>query len=219
MKNTCSNSIASLHFITNQWSPLSIEEQVQHYLSAGGRWVQLRLKNLPETEIVAWGKRIQQMCKKHGATFIINDHVHIAQQLDADGVHLGKEDLSPTKARTLLGNGKIIGATANSRADLENALTHPIDYIGLGPFRFTQTKKKLATPMGLEGFQEHYLWMQQQARPLPIIGIGGILPDDVADIRATGIHGIALSSCISHADNPADTTKQLINELKSISTC
>ncbi len=211
--------IAQLHFITNQWSPIPIPTQVASFLSAGGKWVQLRLKDLTDTEIIDIATEVQDLCKTHGATFIINDRVDLALQTNADGVHLGREDLSPKEARKLLGNGKIIGTTANSRTDLERALSLPVDYIGLGPYRFTTTKQKLATPMGRDGFREHAKWMQQQVSPIPMVGIGGIRPNDIGTIFASGLHGIALSSCISHAKNPADTTQQLIQELKSNTTC
>jgi len=211
--------IDKLHFITNQWSTIPIKNQVASFLSAGGKWVQLRLKDLTDTEINDIAIMVQDLCKTHGATFIINDRVDLALQTNADGVHLGKEDLSPTEARKLLGNGKIIGTTANSRGDLERALSLPVDYIGLGPYRFTTTKQKLAAPMGHDGFSQHAKWMQQQVNPLPMVGIGGIRPDDIGVICASGLHGVALSSCISHAQNGADITQQLIQALKNNSTC
>jgi thiamine-phosphate pyrophosphorylase len=212
-------NIARLHFITNQWSKQPIPEQVQQFLAAGGRWVQLRIKDLPEAEITSIALQVQALCKTHGATYIVNDRVALAKQIDADGVHLGKEDLCPTEARKILGSGKIIGVTANSRTDLERVIHFPADYIGIGPYRHTKTKQKLATPMGTEGFRNHAIWMQQQKNTLPMVGVGGIHPGDIATICGAGIQGIALSSCISHANNPADVTRQLIQQLEKHTTC
>jgi len=219
MKDKTTTKIADLHFITNQWSKKGIAEQVEQFLTAGGKWVQLRIKDLPEAKIRPIAVKVQALCKTFSATFIINDRVGLAIDIGADGVHLGKEDLCPQKARKLLGSDKIIGVTANNRADLERALGLPVNYIGIGPYRYTRTKQKLAAPMGIKGFQNHVSWIQQQKNTLPMIGIGGIQPEDIAAICGAGIQGIALSSCISQASNPADMTRQLIEKLEKQTRC
>ena len=103
--------------------------------------------------------------------------------------------MSPTEARRLLGDYALIGLTCNSAEDLATARTLPIDYVGIGPFRFTSTKKKLAPILGLEGYRA----LQLHTFPLPAYAIGSVSPQDIPDLYALGLYGVAMSSSLIHA--------------------
>jgi thiamine-phosphate pyrophosphorylase len=102
--------------------------------------------------LITLAKAVKEICNGYKATLIINDNVYLAQQIAADGVHLGLTDMGIPEARRILGTYKIIGATANTFEDI-NSCTKYSDYIGLGPFQFTTTKQKLSPILGLEGYR------------------------------------------------------------------
>lgn len=182
----------------------------------GVRWVQLRVKNLPYAE---WKQRAldtQTVCRHHGATLIINDNPALALAIGASGVHLGQQDMDPAEARALLGPGFIIGGTANTFADVARLAAAGVDYIGLGPFRFTSTKEKLSPILGLAGYAEIFEKYQAAGFTVPLIGIGGIQLADVAALRAAGLHGVAVAGAIGHAADPAAAAAQFVAAAKSL---
>ena len=164
-----------------------------------------------ETESVALP--VQQMCREAGATFIIDDRVELVRKLQADGVHLGKNDMPIAQARQILGEGFIIGGTANTFADIQAHWKAGADYIGCGPFRFTTTKEKLSPVLGLEGYREIVGQMRQAGINLPIVAIGGITADDITDLLQTGVTGIAISGAILRADDPVAAMHNLIKQI------
>ncbi len=139
---------------------------------------------------------------------IINDHYKVAKAVKADGVHLGKTDSCPTIARTHLYTWQIIGGTANTLQDCETLISKEVDYISLGPFRFTTTKDNLSLVLGLNGYTAIIEALKTET---PIIGVGGITTDDVTDILETGISGIAVSGAITRDFNSIRTFNQLLN--------
>ena len=116
------------------------------------KWIQYRPKNTDFETVLKEGAAIAELCRAHNATFIVNDNVEVTVLLEADGVHLGKSDMHPEKAREILGEGKIIGGTANTFVDIVSLVNDGVDYIGLGPFRFTETKALLSPILGLETY-------------------------------------------------------------------
>lgn len=194
----------------------TVEEQVKNIhkaLDGGCKWIQLRFKNHLPADTFTLAEAVKILCEEYLANFIINDNVYLAQQIAADGVHLGLTDMSITEARTILGSTKIIGATANTFEDIQNHIQNGCDYIGLGPFRFTATKENLSPILGLEGFQSIMTQMQNNGLSTPIYAIGGITLKDVEALIQTGIHGIAVSGLITKSDNKKKTIKQLKNDL------
>ena len=147
--------------------------------------------------------------------FIIDDDVELVKKLKADGVHLGKNDMPIAEARRILGKDFIIGGTANTFDDVVSHYRAGADYIGCGPFRFTTTKKNLSPILGLEGYQSIVRQMHEHRINLPIVAIGGITCEDIPAIMQTGVSGIALSGTILRAENPAEETRKIIEELKS----
>lgn len=192
-------------------------EQIEAVCRGGMRWVQLRIKNAPFAEILKEGRLIKEICHRYNALFIINDHVEIARQLDADGVHLGLEDMDPREARKILGPDKIIGATCNTWEDIQLRHLQQVDYIGLGPFSYTSTKEKLSPVLGLEGYRKLLECMRQNKLFLPVFAIGGITETDIPPLMQTGIQGIALSGLIKNNDNMYSETQKIIHIINTTS--
>lgn len=197
-----------LQFITHT------DAGLEDILRGGCRWVQLRMKDASEAEFIDMATRIRTLCHKYDATLIFDDRVNLVTELNADGVHLGKKDMPVSEARMILGPSKIIGATANTLDDVMNAYSAGADYIGLGPYRFTTTKKGLSPILGLEGYNRIISDCRRQGMPLPVVAIGGIVLDDIAALRQTGVDGIAVSGLILNSEDKEKTTISIIQTWK-----
>ncbi len=184
-------------------------------LRGGCRWVQLRMKETSDSDFIEMAKRILPLCRNYGATLILDDRVHLVNELGADGVHLGKNDMPVEEARKILGPSKIIGATANTEEDVMTAFNSGADYIGLGPFRFTTTKKGLSPILGLEGYQRIMSYCKNQGITIPIVAIGGIGLEDLKDLRQTRVNGVAVSGLILNSHDKEQTTKSIIDIWKN----
>lgn len=207
-----------IQFITHANDRYNYLDGVRIALEGGCRWIQLRMKDASEEEVLKTAESTRKLCRQYDAVFILDDYVELVERTGADGVHLGKNDMPIDKARRLLGKDKIIGGTANTFEDVKRIYSAGADYIGCGPFRFTTTKKKLSPILGLDGYKRIIEQMNAYRINLPVIAIGGILLPDVSDIMQTGVSGIAVSGAILNADNdnsPVATMKRFINELKS----
>lgn len=208
--------ISTLQYITQDIEGTTHADLIEKACSAGIRWVQLRVKNKSIGEWHEIAEKARAVCEKYQATFIINDSVQLAKELNAHGVHLGKEDMPVQEARAILGNKAIIGGTANTLDEVINLTKNNVDYIGLGPFRFTSTKEKLSPVLGLEGYR--YIISQLPTSnfqlPTPIIAIGGILPNDVKNIISTGIHGVAVSSGIHNSNDVSAAVKEYLQHFQ-----
>ena len=199
-----------IQFITHSNNRYGYVDSARLALEGGCRWVQLRMKEATEVEFMAAAAEIGRLCKEHGATFVLDDHVEWVEKTGADGVHLGKNDMPIDEARKILGSDKIIGGTANTFEDVERLYRQGADYIGCGPFRFTTTKKNLSPVLGLEGYQHIVDQMKSHGINLPIVAIGGILESDIKSILATGVSGIAVSGGILNAENPAEEMQRFL---------
>lgn len=196
-----------LQFITHKTDGL------EEALRGGVRWVQLRMKDASDEGYLDVGRQALALCRRYGATFIVDDRVEAAAELGADGVHLGKNDMPVDEARRRLGSAFIIGATANTFDDIQGADRAGADYIGLGPFRFTTTKKNLSPVLGLEGYRDIMTRCRVDGITLPVTAIGGILTDDIPAIMGTGVQGVAVSGLILNSPSPEKTTQQIITTL------
>ena len=207
-----------IQFITHANNRYDYLDGVRMALEGGCRWIQLRMKDASEEEVLKTAESTRKLCRKYDAVFLLDDHVELVERSRADGVHLGKNDMPIDEARRLLGKDKIIGGTANTFEDVKRIYSAGADYIGCGPFRFTTTKKKLSPILGLDGYNRIIEQMNAYGINIPVIAIGGILLQDVSDIMQTGVSGVAVSGAILNAnndDNPVTTMKRFINELKS----
>ncbi|WP_106917993.1 thiamine phosphate synthase [Chryseobacterium aurantiacum] len=184
------------------------EFNIRKALDNGIKWVQTRWKNAPENELISLCEISKQLCSEYQAVCIINDHVQLAKNIEADGVHLGLNDGSIEEARLILGGNKIIGGTANTLSDVLQRINESCDYIGLGPLRFTSTKEKLSPILGFEGYQEIINHLQEKLTEIPkIFAIGGVALEDITRLQQIGIYGVAVSGHIT-------TQPSIINEFK-----
>lgn len=201
--------ISRLQYISQQTASLSHTDAIRRALDAGCTWIQLRIKEQPEAAVLQAAVVAKRLCEAAGATLIINDYPAVAKAVSADGLHLGLQDMPIAAARKLVGNSMLIGGTANTLEDVLQRVQEGADYVGLGPYRFTTTKQKLSPVLGIEGYARMLTQLQQRKLSIPIIAIGGILPEDVAALRNAGVHGVAVSGAITHAADAAATVKAL----------
>jgi thiamine-phosphate pyrophosphorylase len=190
--------IARLQYITQPVEGFTYAGLTEEACKAGVRWVQLRMKKMDHEACTQQAIAVKAVCEKYGAKLIINDFVHLAKEIGADGVHLGMNDMDPLEARRILGSQFIIGGTAHNLEEANRQIDNKVDYIGIGPFRFTQTKEDLSPVLGLRGISE----IVTKARTaIPFIAIGGIQTEDVSPLLEAGVHGIAISSAINMAES------------------
>lgn len=205
--------ISKLHYISQELTNRSHYDLAESACVAGVDWVQLRVKNKSYAEYLEIANKTKAICKKFNATLIINDNVKLAKEIGADGVHLGKSDMDPAEARRFLGDNFIIGGTANTFEDIQHLTAAKVNYIGLGPFRFTPTKENLSPLLGLEGYKTIIKKCRENGINIPIISIGGIKTDDVKSIIETGVHGIAVSSAINLSEDKSGAVKKFWDSL------
>ena len=199
--------INSLQYITT--SPEAAELACQ----GGVRWVQLRVKNQPYAVWKQLALETQAVCRRYGATLLINDNPRLAQEIGADGVHVGQADMPPAEVRAMLGSAFIIGGTANTFADVQRHVAAGVDYVGLGPFRFTSTKEKLSPILGLAGYADILRQCRAAGLAVPIVGIGGVMLADVPALLETGLHGVAVLGAIGAAAEPSAAAAQFVERL------
>ncbi len=186
--------ISKLHYISQGKSPEEHLKNIQNACSSGAETVQLRLKNVEEQIVLETAKKVKEVTDNFQTRLIINDYYKVAIALKADGVHLGKTDACPNLVRKELASWQIIGGTANTLKDCEALIEKKVNYIGLGPFRFTNTKEKLSPVLGLAGYK---VIIDELKTSIPIIAVGGITLNDVESIIETGVYGVAVSSEIT----------------------
>lgn len=212
------NNIASLHFLTQDLPAYSHEEQAKVACESGVKWVQLRMKDKPESEMLRIANRVRAITNAFNALLIINDYPAVAKAVEADGVHLGQEDMNWKEARNMLGSNFIIGLSVHSFPEIQEAKNADVNYFGLGPFRFTQTKDKLDPVLGLKGINEIISQAHKQGIVKPMIAIGGIQPVDVNELLKAGVHGVAVSSAINQSQDPAKVIHELLSQLSFLNT-
>lgn len=210
---TIDNKKVKMQFISHFTEQYTYLDSIRMALDGGCQWVQLRMKDATDDDILRLAPQVKMLCEKYEATFIIDDHVMLIPESGADGVHLGKMDMPIADARKVLGEDYIIGGTANTFDDVRMHYEASADYIGCGPFRFTTTKKKLSPVLGLEGYKTIVQNMDAEGINIPIVAIGGITADDIPDIIETGMTGIALSGTVLRADDPVNEMTKLIKIL------
>ncbi|MDE7474063.1 MAG: thiamine phosphate synthase [Duncaniella sp.] len=202
-----------LQFITHPSDKYSIAEEVQMVLEGGCKWIQLRLKDATDEEFRQTAKEIIPLCQENEAFLVFDDRVELAIEMSVHGVHLGKDDMNPLVARENMGAEAIIGFTANTAADIKTLKGWDVDYVGLGPFRTTSTKKNLSPVIGLEGYSEIVKETRAADILLPIVAIGGITLDDIEAVMQTGVNGVAMSGAIINAPDPVEYTRKVLDAL------
>jgi len=190
--------------------------QVEAACRAGIRLIQLRMKEASDEEFLMTARDAMKICRAWGSRLIINDRVAVAAAVDADGVHVGQEDLPVREARRMLGKGKIVGGTANTMGDIREHYKGGADYIGLGPYRYTTTKKKLSPILGLEGYSKVVRQMDAEGISVPIYAIGGIGVEDVGGLVGAGVYGVAFSGMLVRAADRARMVTELLKQFRYV---
>lgn len=198
----------SLQLITDSSEPHRVAAQAHAALEGGCRWVQIRMKEAAD-EVVAESLRLCRENRHSDSIYIIDDRVELTLVLLeaglADGVHLGQNDMPPAQAREILGPHAIIGCTANTPEQALKAAPYA-DYLGIGPWRYTTTKKNLAPVLGAAGVREITDALARAGYAIPCVAIGGLQVSDTPEVFSAGACGMALSGAINNADNPQKAT-------------
>ncbi len=202
-----------LQFITHPSDKYSIPEEVQMALEGGCRWIQLRMKDATDEEFREVAREIILMCQEAEAFLVFDDRVELAIEMGVHGVHLGKNDMPPAQARDVMGAHAIIGVTANTADDIIAVRNLDVDYVGLGPFRYTTTKAKLSPVLGLDGYREIVSRVRGEGITIPIVAIGGITLEDVEPLMNAGVNGLAVSGSIINAGDPVAYTSGILTRL------
>lgn len=203
-----------LMFITQESSHNSIQEQLEGYVRGGGRLLQLRLKGIEDSEFAKIADHVVEIMGSLGGSVIINDKWKVARQVGAWGVHIGQQDGDPIEVRRAVGDELAIGVTVNTLEQLIALKEAPIDYVGLGPLRFTPTKKKLAPLLGMEGVRRVVEGAREAGVTHPIFVIGGVENLDVYPLLELGVHGVAVSSSIASANNTSFATEKFMDSIE-----
>ena len=186
----------SVMCVTQDGIALSHQDQAERLCEAGARWIQLRHKGATLESWTSLAREVVAVCRAHGAVCIINDSVDVALASRADGVHLGSHDEDWATARRRLGRSLLLGGTVNNADDAARAIAAGcLDYVGIGPWRFTSTKKDLSPVLGEPGVR----LLVAMLDGLPTWVIGGIAPTDLPAVRATGAAGVAVASGLFRA--------------------
>ena len=179
--------------ITQDAPALAHEEQASRLCAAGARWIQLRAKSASRGGRLRAAREIAAICRAHDAVFVVDDDVEVALAAGADGVHLGRRDLDWREARRRLGPRRLLGGTVNDHADAARARACGVlDYVGVGPLRFTATKAALSPVLGLAGVRA----LLEAVGALPAWVIGGVEASDLPVLRDGGAAGVAVSSAL-----------------------
>lgn len=181
-------------------------ETVKRAVAGGVSIVQYRSEKLTHEQQREQVLPVQAYLRSVNVPLIINDNVQLAVEIDADGIHIGQDDMPVPEARALIGPDKILGLTVTTPEQMTAVDTELVDYLGCGPVFPTITKEDAPPPMGVEGWAA-----LARMSPLPVVAIGGLNRERTAAIRATGLAaGVAVVSAICSAENPTQAAKELL---------
>jgi thiamine-phosphate pyrophosphorylase len=193
-----------------QVSGLSHAKQVARLCEGGATLIQLREKNLSPSEFFREAGEAMHIARSYGARVIINDRVDMVLALQADGVHLGQDDLPPEAARRLLGDHRVLGLSTHNVWQAREATRMPIDYIGIGPIFTTSSKANPDPVVGIEGLRQ----VRNAVGHIPLVAIGGITEVNASEVIAAGADAVAMISAIF--SGPTDVPSRLRNLILSL---
>ena len=203
----------SIMCLTRDCSEYSHDQQVKDFIQGGGQLIQLRSKSIPNEVLYHQANKAVTYAKSYGAKLIINDHIELTHKVDAHGVHLGANDGSIAEARKILPSGKIIGKTVHSIKEALSAKKDKPDYVGMGPYRISSTKKDLQPVLTNYQFQQ----IVKILDPIPVYLIGGLSKDDFSLIESLGIQGLALCSALFSGNNLTNQTRLAVDKSQAYS--
>jgi thiamine-phosphate diphosphorylase len=185
-----------------------LEDILSGTITGGCRMVQLREKEWPSGRLLPLAERLRERCRHAGVTFIVNDRVDVALAVDADGVHLGQDDLPPRAARPLLRRDMLLGLSTHSLVQARVAQSEGADYVAVGAMFPTATKPdfELVGPELMRNVRPHVR--------VPLVGIGGITVENVGQVIAAGADGVAVISAVCAADDPAAATRRFLHAIR-----
>lgn len=183
----------------------TLSAQVEQALKGGATFVQLREKNLDREQMLEEALEIKKLCQVYGVPFVINDDVELAKSVDADGVHVGQDDMEAGNVRALLGDEKIIGVSAHSVEEALRAEAAGADYLGVGAVYSTSTKAD-AGAIKHETVREIC-----SAVKIPVVGIGGVSAENLMQLKGNGLSGVAVVSAIFAQPDIETATRKLRN--------
>ncbi len=186
----------------------SLSDVVDAALKGGASAVQLRNKEADTSVLIEEGLELLSVTRRHNASLIVNDRIDVALEIDADGVHLGQEDPSPEEARSILGMSKIIGVSVHNVTQAREALDYPVDYLGVGSVYPSQSEEKEV--IGLEGLKRIC-----EGVSLPVVAVGGITVDRVAEVVKAGAYGVATISGIWDSDSVEERAREYISAMSA----
>ena len=181
---------------------------LERALEGGVRAVQLREKDLGGRELFVLAEKTKRLCERYQANLFVNDRVDVALGVDADGVHLGGDSMPVRAARELLGAEKLIGVSTHSIKEAREAEQEKADFILFGPVYFTASKAAYGEPQGLGRLKKVV-----EKISLPVYAIGGVKVGNIAEVKETGVRGIALISAVLSASDPRVATRRILETL------
>lgn len=187
----------------------TIEGASKAIIRGGAKIIQLRIKRFSSKEFLDASRIIREIARNKGVFFIVNDRVDVAILADADGVHLGQDDMPVTEARKLLGKDKIIGYSTHNIREVLEAIKLPIEYISFGPIFPTKTKRDAQIPKGIKGLAE-----VRKIIDIPIVAIGGITETNMIHVFQEGADSVAMISDILNSQDITKKVGRLINAAK-----
>ncbi|MEJ7557168.1 MAG: thiamine phosphate synthase [Pedobacter sp.] len=193
--------IEKLQFITHDIEQHSHIDQARIACEAGAKWIQYRCLTKSDDELLKDINVIAELCDDWGATLIVTDHIHLNGKADIQGFHIEDMDADFQKLRDELGEATTIGGSSNTIEGLIRLALEGADYAGFGPFKVTTTKPNNAPLLGVTGYENAVTILKQRNIQLPVLAVGGVTLNDIDDLMATGIFGIAASSAINQAEN------------------
>jgi thiamine-phosphate pyrophosphorylase len=196
----------SLYVITDRRTAggRPLVEVVQAAINGGATVIQLRLKESSTREMLSLGRQLHELTRRVGLPLIVDDRVDVALALQAEGVHLGQEDMPAEVARRLIGPDRILGVSARSVAEAKEAEAAGADYLGVGDIFGTTSKPDAGAPIGLERFAEIV-----SSVSIPVVGIGGITLENAALVMQSGAAGVAVISAVIGAPDPEAAARRL----------
>ncbi|WP_121667991.1 thiamine phosphate synthase [Mesonia aquimarina] len=198
--------IAKLHYLTQGNAPQEHLDHLQKACTSGAEWIQLRLNRFSDKKVLKYAEEAREITAHFQTRLILQDHYKIAKQIKADGVHLENTIASPSSVRKHLYPWQLMGATAHQLADVENLLTQELDYLYIGPFKNTNHDSPVK-PLALKGYT---LILEALSTATPLFSFGEIQLEDVNEILATGISGLAIDKAITNDFNSIRTFHELL---------
>lgn len=181
---------------------------LEQALEGGARAIQLREKDLNGRDLFHLAENTRRLCADYKAMLFINDRVDIALVVDADGVQLGGDSMDVAVARELLGEHKTIGVSTHSLDEALSAERNGADFVLFGPVYFTPSKAAYGAPQGVAAIRQ-----VADKLSIPVYAIGGIKPENIAELKKAGVRGIAVISAVIEANDPKQATRELLQQL------